>query len=176
MRRDIVFFLIAVAVSVTFAGLSNAEEAWNFTYPIGTEVEGADRVLIEDYSESGQKRVTTVEQIYDGQIKTAPITITYPVEGDTWIIGKAASTMAVQQVDCLSVGGTSVVLDVLVCDSDGSSCAALVADAAITCDDDGASDGGNMLGAGISEDAWIKTSVGEVTGDVAQVSLTVRYK
>lgn len=171
------FFWLSVAVlGFSSVAVAQSDTLWQYLYPVATSVDGSDLILIEDRSESLQKRVATVAQVLESQVQIAPLTISTPTEDDEYLMFKAARAMTVVQADCITVGGTSADLDVLVCAADGTDCSPLAAGAAVTCDDDGADDGGDMAGLTIGEDAWVKLIVGAVVGEVSQASLVIRYR
>lgn len=109
----------------------------------------------------------------DAANRSKDIVVEDPDAADEWIIFKATSAMTISDIHCIATGGTSVVIDVNECASDGTTCTSV--DAEITCDTDGAEDDGTFTNGAIDAGDWVQLEINTVTGTVTSLNVSVFY-
>ena len=134
-------------------------------------VDAAGEVAIDTTSDQlvyfgGAKRVLPYPQY-----KSA--TLASPTDADNFNLFKAPYALTITDIECIVVGGTSVVIDVEERTATGTIPASV--DAPITCDTDGASDDGVLTNGPIDAGDWVSLDIGIVTGTVTQVTVTITY-
>lgn len=96
-----------------------------------------------------------------------------PTDADAFLLFKPETAITITDINCISVAGTSVVIDIQECDANGGTCGTV--DATITCGTTSSADDGTLTNGAIDANDWIKWDIGNVTGSVTELSVNVWY-
>ena len=97
-----------------------------------------------------------------------------PVDADDFFLFKAQVGMTITDIHVITIGGTSISVDIQECSATGTTCTTV--DAAITADSDGATDDGTLSNPSIDICDWVKVVLGAPTGTVTFLSGSIFYK
>jgi hypothetical protein len=134
-------------------------------------VDAAGEIAVDTTSDQliyfgGAKRVVTHKKQIDFAIKT-------PVDADDFFLFKAQTAITITDIYVITIGGTSIAVDIQECTSSGTSCTTV--DDAITADTDGAEDDGTLSNGSIDAGDWIKVVLAAPSGTVNYLTGSLYY-
>ena len=142
--------------------------------PQGTAptVNAAGEVAVD--TSSGQLVLYTSAEYAISPLKQIDFVVKTPVDADDFFLFKAQVGMTITDIHVITIGGTSISVDIQECSSTGTTCATV--DAAITADSDGATDDGTLSNPSIDVDDWVMVVLGAPTGTVNFLSGSIYYR
>jgi hypothetical protein len=96
-----------------------------------------------------------------------------PVDADDFLLFKAQQAITITDIHVITIGGTSIAVDIQECDSAGANC--VTVDAAITATTSGAEDDGTLTNGVIDAGDWLKVVLAAPSGTVDFLTGSIYY-